>query len=144
MLHTDSLSDSVVRKVKQRLFHLSRLREFKVSPQMLRNFYSCTRGLHLDGKHEHGTEIAPNKTTRPWKEWLIQLSVQKSVLYSVWKTSIPESLRIPFTRIKAFSPCYDKHYPKVIHFWQFICPFCKLWGSDFMFDVSLKRLTDHI
>ena len=37
-LHTDS----VVRKARQRLFHLRHLRKFQVSPQILRNFCSCT------------------------------------------------------------------------------------------------------
>ena len=44
-LHTDS----VVRKARQRLFHLRRLRKFRVSSQILRNFYSCTIESVLTG-----------------------------------------------------------------------------------------------
>ncbi len=44
-LHTDS----AVRKTRQRLFHLRRLRKFRISPQIVRNFYSCTIGSVLTG-----------------------------------------------------------------------------------------------
>ena len=42
-------TDSVVRKARQRVFHLRRLRKFWVSPQMLKNFYSCTIESILTG-----------------------------------------------------------------------------------------------
>ncbi len=42
-LHTDS----AMRKARQSLFHLRHLRKFQISPQILRNFYSCTIESYL-------------------------------------------------------------------------------------------------
>ena len=55
-LHTDS----AVRMARRRLFHLRRLRKFRISPQILRNFYSCTIESVLMGNitawYENSTE----------------------------------------------------------------------------------------
>ncbi|KAK3513392.1 hypothetical protein QTP70_014217 [Hemibagrus guttatus] len=41
--------NTVVKKARQRLYHLRRLRDFRLPSKVLRNFYSCTIGSILTG-----------------------------------------------------------------------------------------------
>ncbi|KAK1784208.1 hypothetical protein P4O66_003963 [Electrophorus voltai] len=58
--HTSSLA----KKARQRLFHLRRLRDFRLPSKVLRNFYTCTIESILTANITVGLEIAPSRTDK--------------------------------------------------------------------------------
>ena len=57
-------TDSVVKKMQQRLFNLRRLKKFGLSPKKLTNFYRCTLESILSAVSPPGTATAPPSITR--------------------------------------------------------------------------------
>ncbi len=62
-----SLIQTQVKKARQRLYHLRQLRKFRVSPTILKTFYSGTIESVLSAS-QCGMETAPVKIARPCRE----------------------------------------------------------------------------
>ncbi len=101
-----------VKKARQRLYHLRQLRKFRVSPTILKTFYSGTIESVLTAS-QCGMETAPVKTAKLCRESCASLSASQGLLSPLCRTStsnaaeaeLSKSSRTQITLETVFSLC---------------------------------------
>ncbi len=72
-----------VKKARQRLYHLRQLRKFRVSPAILKIFYS---GAIESVSAQCGLQMASISTATPCRQWCVWLSASQGLVFSLYRT----------------------------------------------------------
>lgn len=103
-----------VNRARQRLYHLRQLRKFRVSPAILKTFYSGT----VESVLTQGISVwygnSSKKTAKHFKELCVQLSASQGLLSPPYRTSILNAVRIELLKSVLdyrFVICKDLNHP---------------------------------
>ncbi len=104
-----------VKKARQRLYHLRQLRKFRVSPAILKTFYSgAIERILTQCASQCGIIMPQTRTAKRCRELCALLSASRGLFSPLWRTStsnaakaeLLKSSRTQITLVTVFSICY--------------------------------------
>ncbi|KAI3364326.1 hypothetical protein L3Q82_011123, partial [Scortum barcoo] len=104
-----------MRKARQRVFHLRRMRKFRISSQIVRNFHSCTIKSFLRGNTTvlYGNSTKQDHKKQDCKEWFVQLNITDSSSHTLYSKEDATKGKFAFTTedYDMFEVCFESKSP---------------------------------